>query len=168
MVFCPPSSGIASCVRTMWEVMCLKTWCSTAVWFRAGSNLGYMSQIIIVLNLLCVKNSIDKASLPGIVRAVTHNFVHYWTGIMLLNRGHARSPKDGNIEQQEPPPPRPTKKCDFKILNVWLSYVLHISRKQIIAKALIPLFVCLKLSSWHFNLTTCLLFRKMVSTYKEY
>ena len=37
--FWPPSFGIASCVRTVWAVMCLQTWCSPAICFSASSDL---------------------------------------------------------------------------------------------------------------------------------
>ena len=36
--FYPPSSGIYSCVRTVYMVMCLQTWRSPAIGFGAGWN----------------------------------------------------------------------------------------------------------------------------------
>ena len=43
-LFNPPSSGISSCVRTVYTVMCLHTWCSPAICFIVGSDLGLISR----------------------------------------------------------------------------------------------------------------------------
>ena len=39
-IFYPPFPGISSCVRIMYTLMCLHTWRSPAICFRAGSDLG--------------------------------------------------------------------------------------------------------------------------------
>ena len=43
-LFYPPSSGISSCVRTVYTVMCHHTWRSPAIHLRVGSDSGLISR----------------------------------------------------------------------------------------------------------------------------